>query len=346
MKHFLFAMILMLVSIAAGAKTSQNHIYVKAGDAESLLNAIEQANLTNQAENSPRLTIILPEGTYDLGERVLTTVKGHNVSIVGKGMEKTVIVNAPDIKNEGISKTATLLNRSSGLYLQDLTLKNALKYYESGFAGRAVCLQDKGTRTICKRVSMLSFQDTYYSDNEDGQFYFEDCEIHGTVDFICGSGDVYFNRCTLVTERRSADGSGRCVIAAPRTSRTPWGYVFESCTVRNNVSSFLYARAWKATPHCIWLRTTLEDPGKLGETRFDSHGMGTCQADFLEYQTCDSKGQNVTPTSNVITFTLNDDSYQQETILTSQQARRYQLKTIFAGWRPEKIVRKLEKAYR
>ena len=73
---------------------------------------------------------------------------------------------------------------------------------------------------------MLSHQDTYYSDNEDCQFYFQDSEIHGTVDFICGAGDIWFERCKIVTEKRNLDGSGRNVIAAPRTSNTPWGYIF------------------------------------------------------------------------------------------------------------------------
>jgi pectin methylesterase-like acyl-CoA thioesterase len=70
-------------------------------------------------------------------------------------------VNAPKVEDEGIGKTATLLNRGWNTYEQDLTLKNDLDYYHSGPAGRAVCWQDKGNRVIFKRVRMLSYQDTY-----------------------------------------------------------------------------------------------------------------------------------------------------------------------------------------
>lgn len=332
----------LLLAVSVGASAQPTCIVVKAGDADDFLKAVDAANRQNESKDAPRFYILVPDGIYDLGKRVLTTVTGHNVSIVGQSMERTVIVNAPESKDEGISKTATLRNRGTGLHLQDLTLQNALKYYESGFAGRAVCLQDKGTRTICKRVRMLSYQDTYYSDN-DGAFYFEDSEIHGTVDFICGAGDVFFNRCTIVTEKRSADGKGVCVIAAPRTAGTQWGYIFESCRVKNVESAFRWARAWKDTPHCIWLRTTLETPEKLVASRFDERGMGTCRADFCEYMTMDGEGRDITPHSNVLTFTLKDESHTQETVLTRQQAKRYQLKRVFPEWRPEKALRKLQK---
>jgi len=258
-------------------------------------------------------------------------------------MEGTIIVNAPKVENEGISKTATLLNRGKDTYVQDLTLKNALDYYHSGAAGRAVCWQDKGNRTIFKRVRMLSYQDTYYSDSETCQHYFEDAEVHGTVDFICGAGDVYFNRCLIVTEKRSLTGGGRDVIAAPRTSVTSWGYVFDHCTVRNDESTFHYARGWHTHPRCAWLHTRLETPAKLERERFEPKGMRTVNSDFYEYHTTDANGKDITPLSNVITFTLKDEQRTLETILTAQEARRYTLKNVFPSWRPEKTVKKLSK---
>ena len=43
---------------------------------------------------------------------------------------------------------------------------------------------------------------------------------------------------------------GRNVIAAPRTSITRWGYVFDHCTIRNDMSPFYLARGWHTTPRC------------------------------------------------------------------------------------------------
>ena len=76
-----------------------------------------------------------------------------------------------------------------------------------------------------KNVRMLSFQDTYYSNNNRMRSYMEECQIHGTVDFICGGGDVYFNRTTIYLEDRSGN-----VITAP-AGDTNWGYVFNDCII-------------------------------------------------------------------------------------------------------------------
>ena len=199
---------------------AQRVILVEKGSTQSLLDAISQANELNADKDAKPLYILIPDGFYDLGERVLTRITGHHIALIGQSMSGTVIQNKPDVKNEGLSKTAVIQNRGSENYFQDLTLKNTLDYYAAGAAGRAATLHDKGTHTICNRVRLLSYQDTYYSDNDQCQLYFQDSEIHGTVDFICGDGDVWFERCRLVTEKRTLDGSGRNVITAPKTSKT------------------------------------------------------------------------------------------------------------------------------
>jgi pectin methylesterase-like acyl-CoA thioesterase len=333
-----------MTMLTVTAKPTDNVIKVNAGDAESLLDAIQQANTRNaDSLRSEWLYILIPDGTYNLGNRVLTTLTGHHVALIGQSMTGTIIMNKPDVENEGISKTATLRLMTSDTYLQDLTLKNAMEYYKAKSAGRAVCLQDKGTRTICKRVRMLSHQDTYYSDNEKGQMYFENAEIHGTVDFICGPADVYFNRCAIVTEARNLDGSGRNVIAAPRTVGTPWGYVFESCVVYNRESDFQWARGWKATPRCVWLNTTLMNPERLRTPRFDDDGLRAVPDNFKEFHTMDAEGRDITPESNVVLFKSKEQGeLSHETIMKADEAKRYELKKIFPCWRPEKIVEKME----
>jgi len=341
MKRYL--LLLLCCAVALLNSRAQQVLVVEKGNAQSLLNAISKANELNASQDAPQLYILIPDGLYDLGERVLTRLTGHHVALVGQSMTGTVIQNKPDIKNEGLSKTAVIQNRGQNNYFQDLTLKNALDYYAAGSAGRAATLHDKGTRTICNRVRLLSYQDTYYSDNDQCQLYFQDSEIHGTVDFICGDGDVWFERCRLVTEKRTLDGSGRNVITAPKTSKTQWGYIFNHCTVENIVSNFEYARGWSGTPHSIWLHTTLLTPEKLNPTRFDSHGMRTIQNDFKEYGTMDAQGNDITPRSNVVTFTLKDEKNPVETILTDGEAKRYTIKRVFPGWNPQKVIRQTEK---
>ena len=188
-----------------------------------------------------------------------------------------------------------------------------------------------------------------------GQSYFQDCEIHGTVDFICGDGDVWFEHCKIVTEKRSKDGSGRNVIAAPKTSKTLWGYIFNRCTVENIVSNFEYARGWNGTPHCAWLYTTLLTPEKLNKNRFDYRGMNTVQNDFKEFGTMDAQGRDITPQTNVVPYIMSkkkvdgdkeittEQTCTDETILTAERAADYTIDIVFGSWRPDKIIKKMEK---
>ena len=351
MKRSLF----LFVCLWAVMIQAQEVMYIPKNDVKALLVAIELANKKNAEKDSKPLYILIPDGFYDLGATVLTKITGHNIAMIGQSMDGTIIQNKPDVKNEGISKTAIFQNRGTNNYFQDLTLKNALDYYAAGSAGRAVTLQDKGTHTICNRVRLLSYQDTYYSDNDQGVHYLQDSEIHGTVDFVCGDGDVWFERCKIVTEKRTADGSGRDVIAAPKTSKTKWGYIFNYCTVENIVSNFEYARGWNGTPHCIWLHTTLLTPERLNPTRFDYHGMNTVQNDFKEYGTMDAQGRDITPNTNVITYTMTkkkqegdkeivtESNYTDETILGAERAATYTIENVFGNWHPDKIITKMER---
>lgn len=342
MKQIVLAILCALLSLNVMA---QRVIVVQKDNVQSLLDAINEANRLNADDDVKRLFILIPDGYYDLGETTLTRISGHHIALVGQSMKGTIIRNKPDIKTESISKTAVLQNRGHDNYLQDLTLKNDLDYYAAESDGRAVCLQDKGTRTICNRVRMLSYQDTYYSDNERCQSYMQESEIHGTVDFICGAGDVWFEHCRIVTEKRTPDGSGRNVITAPRTSETPWGYVFHHCTIENDVSMFNYGRSWHTHPRCVWLYTTLLSPEKLMATRFDAEGMKVSSNYFKEYGTLDAEGRDITPKTNVVTFMLRDHTqpFRSETIMTRDEAKAYTLQRVFGDWQPDKILKKLEK---
>ncbi len=327
------------------ATKAQKVIVVEKSSAQSLLDAISRANAENADTLSERLFILIPDGLYDLGETVLTRISGHNVAVIGQSMEGTIIRNQPDVKIESISKTAVFQNRGRNNYYQDLTLKNDLDYYAAVPDGRAVCLQDKGMRTICNRVRMLSYQDTYYSDNEKCQHYMQDTEIHGTIDFICGAGDVWFERCRIVTEKRTLGGDGVNIITATRTSDTPWGYIFNRCTIENKVSMFNYGRSWHTDPRCVWLYTTLLTPEKLEPTRFEDEGMKISSNYFKEYGTMDAQGRNITPKSNVVTFTLRDHTHPfvAETIMSKQEAKQYTLERIFGDWQPDRELKTLEK---
>ncbi len=337
--YYMHKLVIANLGDASVEKNELGYYLVEAGNGGNFLTMLDLANANAKA--GERTCIFLPDGTYDLGETVLSTISGNNISIIGQSMDKTIIKNAPDIKVEGIGTTATLFVTGSNLYMQDLTLQNALDYYKAGSAGRAVCLQDKGSKTICKNVKMLSYQDTYYS-NSNAPFYWEDSEIHGTVDFLCGGGDVVYNRCKFVTEKRSADGSGECTIAAPYIDASnKWGYVMLNCTVDAQSQSFNYGRAWGGVPRLAYINTTLLQPQKISSSRFTLAGMNVAADKFVEYNTMDVNGNVVSPASNVLKFTKDKTTNEMETILTAEQASEYTLENIFPSWTPDKDAQQL-----
>lgn len=318
------------VADAAVEKNEQGYYVVKAGDAGNLLTTIDVVN--SVASNTERTYIFVPDGTYDIGNTCLTPISGNNISLIGQSMDNTIIVNTP--KEEGIGVTATIFITGNNTYIQDITLKNAYDYYKPGTAGRAVCIQDKGNRTICKNVKMLSYQDTYYS-NADGQFYWETSEIHGTVDFICGSGDVFFNGCKLVVEKRNADGKGECTITAPYTdASSKFGYVFDNCVIENYAEKFNYGRAWGGKPRCAYLNTTLLQPDKLVANRWTLAGMNVVADKFVEYNTLNADGAVISPSSKTLTFTHSSGNKTMETIITAEEAAEYALDKVFTNWTP------------
>ena len=324
---------LSIVNMTEPAYTQEGNWYtVKAGDAQSFITTLETVNAANAAADDPRSYIFLPNGTYDLGDKCLTLISGNNISIIGESMDNTIIVNKPEV--EGIGVTATLYNTSTGLYMQDLTLKNAYPFNNS--TGRAVCLQDKGTQTICKNVKMLSYQDTYYSNNNKGQYYFEGSDIHGIVDFICGGGDVFFNKCTLTLE----PGKGS-YITAPYTDGTDYGYVFDGCKIVGSATdSFTFGRSWGGTAKCAFLNTILDKnaAANIASTRWTTDGMNVVAKNFFEYNTVDENGKVISPAENIVKFTKDKEVSEYNTIITAEKAAEFNLNKVFTNWKPADLA--------
>ena len=324
---------LSIVNMTTPAYTQNgNWMEVKAGDAQGFITALEIANGNNVETNAARTYIFLPNGTYDLGDKCLTPISGNNISIIGESMDNTIIVNKPEV--EGIGVTATLFNTSTGLYMQDLTLKNAYPFNNS--TGRAVCLQDRGTQTICKNVKMLSYQDTYYSNNNNGQYYFEGSDIHGIVDFICGGGDVFFNKCTLTLE----PGKGS-YITAPYTDGTDYGYVFDGCKIVGSATdSFTFGRSWGGTAKCAFLNTILDKnaAANIASTRWTTDGMNVVAKNFFEYNTVDENGKVISPAENIVKFTKDKEVSEYNTIITAEKAAEFNLNKVFTNWKPADLA--------
>lgn len=316
-----------------------NWIITKAGDASSFLDALDAANGTSGEEP---VYIFLPNGTYDLAQTTLTTIGRSNVSIIGESMKGVIIKNRPT--KEGIAITATLQNNSENLYMQDLTLDCVAPYGtgdDTSSAERGVCLQDKGTKTILKNVYLKGLQDTYYCNNTNGQYYFEDGKIEGTVDYICGNGDAYFNKVALFNAKRTNGNSGD-VIAAPNTP-LKYGYIFNECTidgVDGQDGQYALGRPWASDTQVIFLNTTMKIQPKAEGWNEWSNDVAKQNSvkQFAEYNSVDANGNAIDLTGRKTSFkgVANDPT------LNGSEAQAFALEIVFAGWNPAQYTTQME----
>lgn len=302
----------------------------KDGDFKAALTAATAASSTGE-----RFRIFFPDGEYDLGtltgdNNQKTVISLPNVSYIGQSAEKVVLFNKPT--NEGIGVTATVNFTSSAknLYMQDITLLNKMDYRTGTLLGRAVALQDQGNKNIYKNVNLLSNQDTYYSG--DGRLYFEGGSIHGTVDFICGGGDVFFNEVLLYLEERA----GNC-ITAPATSGD-WGYVFSGCTIDGfpiNNSGYRLGRPWQNAPKAVYMNTMMK---VLPVSEGWGDPMNVVPAVFAEYKSVNANAALVDLSNRRTTYTKDATTVTLNPVLTEAQAANYTIENVLGGtdaWQPK-----------
>lgn len=284
-----------------------------------------------------RFYIFFPNGEYNIGENTgdanqMTTITTPKLSLIGQDDNSVIVYNKST--QESINSTATMYftNASTGNYMQDISLMNKMDYRTGTLVGRGVALWDQGTKNIYKYVKLLSNQDTYYTGGSI-RSYLEDCEIHGTVDFICGGGDIYFNECLLYLEERS----GNC-ITAPATT-TDWGYVFSNCTIDGfsiNNNAYRLGRPWQNSPRAVYLNTTMKQlPAAAGWG-----DMGTVPALFAEYNSMSPSGAAIDLSNRKTSYTYGSTTttVSYNPVLTTAEAAQYTVGNMLGGsdaWQPQ-----------
>ena len=331
--------------------------------------AIEAAN-NNKKTNGHRYYIFVPDGEYKLtGNGTIswkgdnapvdeagkprkdmngqnngqTHIRKSNISIIGQSKDNTIIRNHPTV--EGISYTATLCveKNNTDFYAEDLTLENEFNYWgsmagqSSGTgAGRADVFFDRGNRSILKNVALKSYQDTYYSSNANSDYrgYFENCDFYGVVDFICGNGNIWFEKCNLILR----DRRGNNIVAPSTEVGQEWGYVFNECTIKpesDNMTKFTdkdwtLARAWDKSPACTYLNTKMyTQPQSYGWGRsMNSEKMYLLR--FHEYKSTDAADNMLSLVTRSLAL-YSPEPGSDDVILSDEQASKYTRRNVVGG---------------
>ncbi len=321
------------VSVSAVEKKKIDFVVGVDGDFKAAFSKAGSASATN------RFVIFVPDGEYDLTKLTAdshgkTTVSASYLSIIGQSLEKTIIANKTD--TESIGHTATIyFPKNNEMYMQDITLQNKSTYCNSGTCREVALQQNEGDKFIYKNVRLLSGQDTYYT--KKGRTYWEGGEINGTVDFICGGGDVFFEGTKLVMTR-----NGGYITASQNPG--DWGYVFNNTTitVSNNSfnGTFYLGRSW-GHAKTVFLNTKM-----IAQPKAEGWGpdMNSAPQVFGEYNSKDGNGNAVNTSQRKTYFNGGKDGSTATTLKTvwnANDAAKYTLSNVLKGsdnWDPTKLT--------
>lgn len=271
-------------------------------------------------------------------QKPVTSINTPNVSIIGEDISTTSLANQAVSAIEGLGNCATIQLGSSatGIYMQDITLKNGLPY----LGGRGAALEDSGNKNIFKNVTLFGGQDTYLSNNSNGRFYFEGGTLQGYTDYLCGKGDVFYNGVDLIVRR---DGS---IISAP-SQPAKYGYVFSGCTIKSEkpeYASYSLGRPWgTGTPRAIYINTTMETVASVDGWSEMSGGWPDL---FAEYNSVTSTGTTIDLSNRKTTWNGGDGNKHTTAgaALTKEQAAEYTVANVMGssdGWDPTEATEQL-----
>ena len=327
------------------------YIFVPDGEYQLTGNTTISYNINVKDEELPADENGKPRKDMDGKNNGKTEITKPNISLIGQSKEGVKIWNHPVV--EGISYTATIqLNKkATDFYAQDLTLENQFNYWGalggSSGAGRAVAFCDQGNRSVLKNVALMSWQDTYYSSNANADYrgYFENCDLAGVVDWICGNGDIWFEKCNLIVRDRTGNN-----IAAPSTEDTQaWGYVFNNCTIRPETdkptqlkgNDWTLARPWDHSPACTFINTKMyTQPRTYGWNRMNAGKV----VRFHEYNSVDDSDTQI-PLETRSLAACSPAPGSDDCILTAAEATGYNIRNVMGGndaFEPQELCKQID----
>jgi len=239
------------------------------------------------------------------------------------------------------STCQTLELMAGNVYCENFTVRNTAGVS----AGQAVALKAYGDKVAFNNIKLTGYQDTHLTGS--GRQLYKNSAIHGTVDFIFGGGNVFFDECLLYCEGRS----GGDVITAPNTGASlQWGYVFNNCTIDGDAATqnnqYLLGRPWQNAPRSVYINTTMNIlPAAGGWTN-----MAVAPALFAEYNSRTATGDMVDLSNRKSSFTTDASNGSitttgHQTVLSAAEAATYTLDNVLKGndnWDPLPLMEKTD----
>lgn len=224
MRRFLSTLVVALVCLVARSAAKD---FVVAADGSGDFKTIQAAVDAVPNDSADRTTILVRRGTY--AELVIVPREKKNLTLRGEDRRGTVIAATNNAKLNP-RRREMFSAEADGFILENITLHNTTPKGGS----QAEALRVRADRVILRGCDFKSYQDTL---RLDGRVYVRDCTVEGDVDYVWGSGTVYFDRCAFHSLHNG-------YLVQSRNDATHYGYVFVDCTLTGapGIERFVLAR--------------------------------------------------------------------------------------------------------
>lgn len=266
------------VSSASPHRVPAADVLVVAADGSGDFKTVQQAVDHVADDNRRPLVIRIKPGRYE--EQIRVSSGKRLLTFRGDDAQTTVLTYRLSAQQAGNTRLAfsTFIN-ANDFRAENITFENSF-----GTGSQAVALLADADRVVFENCRFLGWQDTLFVNG--GRQFFKDCYIEGHVDFIFGSGKVFFENCEIHSK-----GAGYVTAHFRTGDDQDTGFVFYRCklTGSNTGAGVYLGRPWRPYARVVFIDTWLgphikaegwdnwRDPGRektawFGE--FDSRGPG------------------------------------------------------------------------
>jgi len=241
---YIYSLLIGLIILSGSAFAESTYLKTVALDGTGDYRTIQEAINSVLVYQDKRSVIRIASGVYH--EKLVIPAACCNVTLIGEDVRNTIISYDDCAKKNdmGTFRSYTVLVQGDGIRLENLTIENVA----DPIGGQAVALHLEGTENVVVHCRLLGNQDTVFTGNQYGRFYFECCYIEGTTDFIFGPATCWFEKCTIHSKANSY------ITAASTPSSHLFGYIFNQCklTAEPNLKVYL-GRPWREAAYTLFM---------------------------------------------------------------------------------------------
>ncbi|KAL7596973.1 probable pectinesterase 29 [Lactuca sativa] len=207
------------------------------------------------SDNMEWICVYVKTGTYN--EQIKIPNDKPKIYLKGDGKRKTFVVWS---SHDSIETDATFTSEADEIVVKSITFINSYNYplgSNNNPIVPALAAKISGDKSAFYRCGFMGVQDTLW--DVSGRHYYKLCSIRGAVDFIMGSGQSIYERCTLSVIAGFLSPQPGFITAQSREEASETnGFVFKDCNVVGNGTAYL-GRPWRGFARVLFYNSTLSD---------------------------------------------------------------------------------------